>query len=195
MAGEDRLARSTIFFILGGPGAGKGTLCSGLTKSLPRFRHFSAGDLLRAEQGTGSEFAKLIEHHIVNGTLVPVEITIALLKNAMLASPEEVNVFLIDGFPRACDQADVFENNIKPGKSCIYLTCSEEIMKDRILGRGEGRIDDNIDSLIKRFNVFNDTTIPVIERFRSTGRVLEVDGSRTPAEILEQVLALIESHI
>ena len=44
------------------------------------------------------------------GKLVPVEVTIKLLKDAMLAS--DGSVFLIDGFPRALDQADVFEKQV-----------------------------------------------------------------------------------
>ena len=48
------------------------------------------------------------------GKLVPVEVTIKLLKDAMLAS--DGSVFLIDGFPRALDQADVFEKQV-----CIRL--------------------------------------------------------------------------
>lgn len=44
------------------------------------------------------------------GKLVPVEVTIQLLKDAMLAS--DGSVFLIDGFPRALDQAEVFEKQV-----------------------------------------------------------------------------------
>jgi len=42
--------------------------------------HLSAGDLLREERNTpGSAFGELIENHIRNGTIVPVEITCSLL--------------------------------------------------------------------------------------------------------------------
>ena len=58
-----------------------------------------AGDLLREERKSpGSQYGELIEHHITNGTIVPVAITCSLLERAMNAS--EKNNFLIDGFPR-----------------------------------------------------------------------------------------------
>merc|ERR1712055_675057 len=61
--------------------------------------HLSAGDLLRAERKSpGSQFGELIEHHITNGTIVPVEITCSLLERAMNESGK--SHFLIDGFPR-----------------------------------------------------------------------------------------------
>ena len=60
---------------------------------------FSTGDLLREERAKeGSEFGELIESHIKNGTIVPVEITCSLLQRAMEKSDK--NDFLIDGFPR-----------------------------------------------------------------------------------------------
>ena len=65
----------------------------------PFFFFFFIGDLLRAERQTqGSEHGEVIEHHIVNGTIVPVKITCSLLERAMKES--EKNDFLIDGFPR-----------------------------------------------------------------------------------------------
>ena len=49
------------------------------------FKHLSAGDLLREERSRdGSEFGALIEDCIVNGKIVPVEITCSLLENAMV---------------------------------------------------------------------------------------------------------------
>ena len=190
---DARLKELMIFFILGGPGAGKGTLCSRLTREIPSFIHLSAGDLLRAEQETGGEHAELIRGHIINGTIVPKEITIDLLRKAMLAS--DARVVLIDGFPRAIDQADCFEETVKPGEACIYLTCSEEVMTQRICGRDQGRDDDNMESLLKRFRVFKDTTLPVIDRFESTGRLLRANGEQHPQQVFAEVYALFKSKL
>lgn len=69
--------------MLGGPGAGKGTQCAKLVAE-KSFVHLSAGDLLRAEQNRpGSEVGQLIRQYIKEGTIVPMEITIGLLKTAM----------------------------------------------------------------------------------------------------------------
>jgi UMP-CMP kinase len=77
---------TTVVFVLGGPGAGKGTQCANLVKDYA-FEHLSAGDLLRAErERPGSKYGDLINDYIKNGQIVPMEITIALLDNAMKAS-------------------------------------------------------------------------------------------------------------
>lgn len=72
-----------VVFVLGGPGAGKGTQCQKIVEKFG-FIHLSAGDLLREERAReGSEYGQLIENYIKNGKIVPVEITCSLLENAM----------------------------------------------------------------------------------------------------------------
>lgn len=78
------LPTSTIIFILGGPGAGKGTQCQNLVKEF-NFTHLSAGDLLREErQRPNSPYGELINDYIANGQIVPMEITIALLHQVLI---------------------------------------------------------------------------------------------------------------
>lgn len=89
----------TVIFVLGGPGAGKGTQCAKLVSDYG-FKHLSAGDLLREEQDRpGSEFGEMIKTYIKEGTIVPMEVTIQLLENAMKSAMESENksLFLIDG--------------------------------------------------------------------------------------------------
>lgn len=90
---------ATVIFVLGGPGAGKGTQCAKLVQDYG-FKHLSAGDLLREEQDRpGSEFGDMIKSYIKEGTIVPMEVTIQLLENAMGAAIEKdgKKMFLIDG--------------------------------------------------------------------------------------------------
>ncbi|KAL8448993.1 hypothetical protein Emed_003345 [Eimeria media] len=89
-------------FILGGPGAGKGTQCEFISReySLP---HISAGDCLREEQANPqSPYRALIDDCIRNGRIVPVRITLTLLLRKMLLAGFR-GLFLIDGFPRNTD--------------------------------------------------------------------------------------------
>ena len=91
----------SVIFVLGGPGAGKGTQCALLVRDFG-FVHLSAGDLLRAEQDRpDSQFGNMIRETIREGNIVPMEVTVHLLENAM----EEVvsqrggkGKFLIDGW-------------------------------------------------------------------------------------------------
>lgn len=137
----------TVIFVLGGPGAGvssralrppahaarahhrrpfrrtgKGTQCSLLVEKY-HFCHLSAGDLLRAEQDRpDSQYGDLIRTCIREGTIVPMEVTIKLVENAMRAELQSKSGpgwddgkgrFLIDGFPRKMDQALKFEEDVR----------------------------------------------------------------------------------
>ncbi|PHJ19213.1 ump-cmp kinase [Cystoisospora suis] len=91
-----------IVFVLGGPGAGKGTQCELLTKH-HNVVHISAGDCLREErQRPNSKDGELIQQCIREGRIVPVEITLTLLLKKMVANGWS-RVFLIDGYPRNQD--------------------------------------------------------------------------------------------
>ena len=89
-----------VIFVLGGPGAGKGTQCANLVRDYG-FCHLSAGDLLRAEQDReGSQFGEMIKDYIRNGEIVPMEVTIKLLENAMAEDMKQhhsKSLFLVDG--------------------------------------------------------------------------------------------------
>jgi UMP-CMP kinase len=112
-----------VIFVLGGPGAGKGTQCSKLVQEFD-FEHLSAGDLLRAERNrTGSPFKELINNYIAEGQIVPMEITIALLHAAMKQSTK--TRFLIDGFPRKMDQALSFEEKVCKSNGVLFFDCPE----------------------------------------------------------------------
>ena len=58
----------------------------------------------------------------------------------------------------------------------LYYECTEEEMLKRLLKRGEtsGRVDDNLESIKKRFKTFEDTSFPVIEDFDKVGKVGKV---------------------
>ncbi|PVH94986.1 UMP-CMP kinase-like protein [Periconia macrospinosa] len=187
----------TVIFVLGGPGAGKGTQCSNLVTDYG-FEHLSAGDLLREEQNRpGSEFGEMIKTYIKEGTIVPMEVTIQLLENAMKAAMEKDGrkMFLIDGFPRKLDQAHAFERSVVPSKFTLFFDCPEDIMEKRLLNRGKtsGRADDNIESIKKRFRTFVETSMPVVKEFESQGRVVKVDATRSPEEVYQDVKEKIKA--
>lgn len=166
-----------VIFVLGGPGSGKGTQCGKLVKE-KGFVHLSAGDLLRAEQQRqGSKYGELIAQCIKEGTIVPQEVTIALLKSAISTQVEKGDKrFLVDGFPRKMDQALTFENEIVPSAFTLFFECPELVMLERLLERGKtsGRTDDNIESIKKRFRVFVDTSMPVVNHFDKQNKVIKV---------------------
>ncbi|KAK2750090.1 hypothetical protein FQN57_004582 [Myotisia sp. PD_48] len=190
----------TVIFVLGGPGSGKGTQSANLVRDYG-FAHLSAGDLLRAEQDReGSQYGDLIRDNIREGIIVPMEITITLLSNAIAAildQREKSTIkprFLIDGFPRKMDQAEHFEKTVCVSTATLFLSCPEDVMLNRLLKRGEtsGRDDDNIDSIKKRFRVFEDTSMPVVDYFRKQGKVMSVLSLGSKEEVYENIKREIE---
>lgn len=179
---------TTVVFVLGGPGVGKGTQCARLVIDYD-FVHLSAGDLLREErQRAGSPYGELIEHYIREGKIVPYEITISLLRDAMLRhlakAPPSLSGprrFLIDGFPRNIEQGVEFETVVCPSQLVLFFECDEEVMLGRLLGRGQssGRSDDNIESIRKRLRTYRDSTVPVRQFYGELGklRVVQCTGS------------------
>ncbi|KAJ5312289.1 hypothetical protein PENANT_c011G07416 [Penicillium antarcticum] len=193
----------TVVFFLGGPGSGKGTQSANLVKSYG-FVHLSAGDLLREEQNrAGSQYGEMIKEYIREGKIVPMEVTVALLSNAMadsLASnppaPGTKARFLIDGFPRKLDQAVFFEETVCPSELVLFLDCPEAVMETRLLKRGEtsGRADDNAESIRKRFRTFVETSMPVVEDFRGKDKVVTVTADKSVEEVYQEVKAGIEAR-
>ena len=96
---DEKKEKAVCFFVLGGPGCGKGTQCANLVRDYG-FVHLSAGDLLREERASGSKDAELIQKIIDEGKIVPVEITVNLIKKAMEKNGWNRKKYLIDGFPR-----------------------------------------------------------------------------------------------
>jgi len=189
---------ATIIFVLGGPGSGKGTQCAKLVKDFG-FKHLSAGDLLREEQDRpGSEFGDLIKSYIKEGQIVPMEVTIQLLENAITKTIDEQGnrKFLIDGFPRKMDQALSFEESVCPSKFTLFFDCPEDVMQERLLDRGKtsGRSDDNIESIKKRFKTFVETSMPVVDMYEKEGRVVKVEATKGPDEVYEEVKQKVEER-
>ncbi|KGG51734.1 hypothetical protein DI09_28p150 [Mitosporidium daphniae] len=164
-----------VIFVLGGPGVGKGTQCSKMAQEFG-WVHVSAGDLLRREQAREkSPFVELIATCIREGNIVPHFVTIALLKAEMELYPHGT-IFLIDGFPREVGQAEAFERTVIPMDLVLFFECEEETMLSRLMHRSQtsGRTDDNIDSILKRFRTYQQSSIPVISYYEEKGKVKRV---------------------
>lgn len=188
----------SVIFVLGGPGSGKGTQCAKLVQN-HHFVHLSAGDLLRAEQAReGSQYGALIKKYITEGQIVPQEITVQLLKQAIESKYKQGKTrFLVDGFPRKMDQAITFEKVVAPSKFTLFFECPEKVMLERLLERGKtsGRDDDNIESIKKRFKTFIDTSMPVVEHFEKQSKVVRVRCDEPVDAVYSHVETAIKDKI
>ena len=144
-----------VLFVIGGPGAGKGTQCELLVQKY-NLNAISAGDMLRAEVKKGSELGQYINGLISQGQLVPGEVTVGLLKAEMqrLEGQGQTN-FLIDGFPRS--QSNIDNWNAVMESYCtvvglINLNCPFEVLKARLCRRGSACIHTQIYSYVYTLN-------------------------------------------
>lgn len=146
--------------------------------------HLSAGELLRQETTKeGSPHAQMIEECLVAGRIVPVEISLALLEQAMKDAPGESLVFLVDGFPRNFNNLNGWTARMPQVSSVVgvlHYDCPLEVLEKRILERAKdsGRSDDNLESLRKRFKTFNADTMPAVDMLRQVAQ-------QTPMEVYD----------
>ena len=182
-------ARGRVYFVMGGPGSGKGTQCARLAGRFEGMVHLSAGDLLHAEVASGSSLGKEIKATIDQGQIVRSETTVALLHKGMAGKP---GPFLIDGFPRSLENLEAFEAHGSGANAAVFmlfLDVSEEEMERRLLQRGEtsGRSDDNRETIIKRFRAFRESSMPVVDLHKERGMLRAIDADAEEAAVFSRV--------
>ena len=182
-----------VVFVLGGPGAGKGTMCE-LAESQLGWTHLSTGELLRAEQETASPVAKAIKDLLAGGNLVPDEIVVPLIRDAMerLTRTTGKNNFLLDGFPRSAGNVDEWKNVFGDDRELpkmLYFECPYDVLEKRILARAKytGRSDDNLEALKQRFKTFEAETLPTVQSFRADGKCIDIDTSQDRQTVYNKV--------
>lgn len=192
--------KPNVIFILGGPGSGKGTMCQ-LAETQLGWTHLSTGNLLRAELQAGGPTAATIEEYITAGKLVPNEITVTLLRNAMEKATRTTGKtnFLLDGFPRSLDNMEgwyeIFGRDAELPRM-LYFECPYEVLEKRILGRAKysDRSDDNVESMKLRFDTFKAETLPTLELFKGKNKVVEIDASQDRPTVYALVGESLAEH-
>jgi len=196
-----------VVFILGGPGSGKGTQCTLLSQQEQQnghWSHLSAGDLLRAERQSGSDLAEIINQKIFAGQIVPSNITVTLLKNAMekiYQTNQSCTKFLIDGFPRSEENCVVWDEVMSSVecelKFVLFLDCPEDVMTGRLLERAKtsGRNDDNLETIRKRFKTFREESMPIVEMYEKKGLLRKVVADCSVEDVYQEVKSLFEDDI
>ena len=123
---------------------------------------------------------------------MPVAITVNLIKAAMKEAGWGTKEFLIDGFPRNEDNQTGWEEVMKDEvdvKRVLFFEVSEDTLRERLLKRGEtsGRVDDNLESIIKRFKTFVEQTMPIVEMYEKQGKVFRINGAQTVEAVFADV--------
>ncbi len=183
--------------LFGKPGAGKGTQAEFL-KEKYNLEHISTGDLFRYNMKNDTDLGKLAKSYIDNGDLVPDEVTIKMLEDAVDKNPD-ASGFIFDGFPRTAAQAEALDKfltskNMKIDAT-IALEADDEILIERLLERGKvsGRSDDQDENKIRnRFEEYNLKTAPLKDFYEEQGKFHSINGIGAIDEITMRLGKVIE---
>jgi adenylate kinase len=181
--------------ILGPQGSGKGTQAKLLSDKFG-LKHISTGELLRDEAESGSEKGKIISEILKTGQLMPFETVVDVLEPALLSSKD--SGFILDGTPRDQKQAEYLnwflkEKGINIDKVILLDIPKEESLK-RLTKRAEieHRTDDTPEAINERLNIYESSTLPIIESYRSQGKLLVIDGTPDIETIFKDLVIKLE---
>jgi adenylate kinase len=202
---------SNRILLLGAPGAGKGTQSKRLAEEYD-IEHITTGDALRANKDMETEHGTPREY-MDAGDLVPD----AVVNEIVDAALADADGFVLDGYPRNLSQAEYLSEQTDL-TAAIFLDVGEDELVRRLTGRRmdpetgdiyhtefnmpddeevEARLvqrDDDTEEVVKdRLETYYENTEPVIEHYRETGDLIEVDGEAHPDEVFERITEVVES--
>lgn len=186
-----------LFLIIGAPGSGKTTDAELIAAKNDNISHYSTGDMLRAEVASKSELGIEIDQYISKGLIVPIEIAIATITNAIANAPTDI--VILDGYPRSIEQLNALDTYLDADSpleltSVIEVDVSEETARDRVLGRARGA-DDNTEVFDNRMRVYTEP-LKEIQSFYNAKNILKIiSGEGTIEEIVTEMETFIKSKI
>lgn len=172
--------------LIGIQGAGKSTQGNMLSDkySIP---YLSSGHIFREMAKEKTKLGRWLKETLNAGALVDDATTLEVLLT-YLEKPEYAKGYILDGFPRTVPQAEAFNGSLD---NVIYLRVSDREALWRISGRVSDREDETLMAIRKRIELFHEHTEPVIEYYRSKGKLVEVDGEQSVEEVFANVTAAL----
>lgn len=153
--------------------------------------------MFRAEQAAGTDLGKRVGAIMESGELVPDELTVAMIQDR-LSRPDASEGFVLDGFPRNLAQAEALDEmlgNIGRGLDAIlFFDVPDEVGLERALKRAEreNRADDTPDVIAKRLEIYHRETEPIVEHYRTTGKLVPLHADRTVEEVWREISDALE---
>ena len=182
--------------IFGPPGAGKGTQSNLIVKKYNLYQ-LSTGELLRKEIKKNTRLGHKISEIINSGNLVSDNIVGSLIET-YISNDKYKNKLIFDGYPRNLIQAEYLENILKKNNQkidiALKLSVSLKTIKQRIIQRKnlEKRDDDKEEIAIKRYQTYEKNIKPVIEFYKSSNLLKEVNGEAEITQISDEISDLID---
>lgn len=182
--------------LFGPPGSGKGTQSEFIIEKFSLI-HLSTGDILRNEINNRTELGLKAKEIMDRGELVSDQIVIDMIGNKIEANKSSKG-FIFDGFPRTVSQAEALDKLLQEYEEEVNLMVALEVEDDELItrllkrGKDNGRSDDNLDTIRKRINVYNEQTSPVIDYYKSKGKFRSVNGVGSLNEISSRIVHIVE---
>ncbi len=183
--------------IFGPPGAGKGTQSKFIVNKYKLFQ-LSTGELLRNEIKNKSQLGLQISSIIDAGELVSDDIVTKIIEKFVSKSTYK-DKLIFDGYPRSLKQAynldDLLKKNDQKINLVLNLSVSIETVKKRINERKnlEKRTDDNDEIALKRYKTYEKSTEPVLEYYKKSNLLKDVNGEAQITEINTEISRIIDS--
>jgi adenylate kinase len=183
--------------ICGAPGCGKGTQ-SDLIVEKYKLKHLSTGDLLRKEIEAKTALGIIADSYISKGNLVPDQMIIDILIKNIDSLPNDSTGIILDGFPRTVAQAEALEKLLNERQLettvLLDLVVENKELINRLLKRGEtsGRSDDNLETIQKRLEIYEQKTAPVSLYYKDLNKYAAIDGMGTIDEIFGRIASVID---
>lgn len=186
-----------LFLIIGAPGSGKTTDAELIAAKYESITHYSTGDMFRAEVASGSERGKIIDSYVSKGNIVPIEIAIETILQAIKNT--STDIVIIDGYPRSFEQMNELHKYLANEPevelvNVIEVEVSEEVARQRVLGRARGA-DDKVEVFNNRMKVYTEPLAEIQEFYGRKNLLQKINGERTIEEIVEDMDNFIQSRI
>ena len=127
----------TVMILFGPPGAGKGSQAPKIVQTL-NVPQLSTGDMLRAAVAAGTEVGKQAKDVMQSGGLVSDQLVVSIIRDR-ITEDDCAHGFILDGFPRTVEQAQMLDSMLEDGGSCVSLVLAlevpDEVLTERICGR------------------------------------------------------------
>ena len=181
--------------LFGPPGAGKGTQAKYLVNKLQGFQ-ISTGEMLRDEINKNSDIGKEIVNDMNDGRFINDKIVNKLIEKTIF-DPQKKNKLIFDGYPRSLSQAKNLDLLMDASNQKIdfifFLNVDKNTIIERIKKRKllEKRSDDELNTILKRYDTYMETTKPVLDFYSKNPNFYEIDGTLK----IDQITAKIDTFL
>jgi adenylate kinase len=180
------------------PGAGKGTQGAIIAAHF-NIPHIATGVLLRDHVARKTELGRAVEEHLNRGELVPDELVLDMVKEAVIDAKAAGGGYVLDGVPRNMTQAralyEICLDLDMTANVALHLKVSEEELVRRLLARAalEHRSDDTEEVIRRRLEVYRTLTLPIVDWYAERGILVSVDAMRPVERVGRQILTALEA--